>query len=54
MSILNPKFRYHDSTSHATSDGLRSRMKRYAKQMQKSQDSEAIRKVTPIKERRRG
>jgi hypothetical protein len=49
--ITDRSFRYHDSTSHGTSEGLRARMRLYAKQVKQKQ---AKATVTPIKAKRNG
>lgn len=46
MKLTDKRFRYHGSSSHNTSDGLRARMRRYA-EMVKKQEAKA--NVTPIK-----
>jgi len=47
MRLLDRRFRYHNAASHANSDGLRARMRRYAEQVKRNDASRAT--VTPIK-----
>ncbi len=51
MRITDKRFRYHSAASHATTDGLKARMRRYAEQVKKQ---EARATVTPIKAKRNG
>ena len=44
MKITDKRFRYHNAASHATSDGFKRRMRRYARV--RMQEARAI--VTPI------
>jgi predicted ATP-grasp superfamily ATP-dependent carboligase len=50
MKLTDKRFRYHSAASHNTSDGLKSRMRRYAEQVKKQ---EARATVTPIKRKAR-
>ncbi len=49
-NILNRRFRYHSAASHATTDGLKARMRRYAEQVKREPAKST---VTPIKKAKR-